>query len=278
MLFYILFKLPGIIKTATKERKLVKELIKNEDIYGIISDNRFGVYSSSVPSVYITHQLRVFSGITTFFSSKIHRFLIAKYDACWIPDTDDSNNLSGKMGHAIGRIDNLRYLGIFSRFKIRKSKIRYDITVLLSGPEPQRTALEGIMLRELSNMKGRILLVRGTTLPRSHKDNSIALADLVQGKELEDILNRSALVIARPGYTTLMDLAVLKKKAFFIPTPGQYEQEYLAERMQQKGIAPCCNQKDFSLAQLKRSTEYSGFVAECTNEIFLPLSELFQRK
>jgi hypothetical protein len=35
-----------------------------------------------------------------------------------------------------------------------------------------------------------------------------------------------------------MDLAKLEKKAFFIPTPGQYEQLYLAKKLEEEGIAP----------------------------------------
>lgn len=60
-------------------------------------------------------------------------------------------------------------------------------------------------------------------------------------KDLECAINSSEMVLCRSGYTTIMDLAKLEKKAFFIPTPGQYEQEYLAERLDDKGIVPCCN-------------------------------------
>ena len=35
------------------------------------------------------------------------------------------------------------------------------------------------------------------------------------------------LVVSRSGYTTLMDLATLGRRALIIPTPGQAEQEYL---------------------------------------------------
>ncbi|MNW08839.1 hypothetical protein D3C71_2056980 [compost metagenome] len=36
-------------------------------------------------------------------------------------------------------------------------------------------------------------------------------------------------IISRNGYSTLMDLQFLNKKAVLIPTSGQLEQEYLAE-------------------------------------------------
>jgi UDP-N-acetylglucosamine:LPS N-acetylglucosamine transferase len=40
---------------------------------------------------------------------------------------------------------------------------------------------------------------------------------------------RADLVISRSGYTTLMDLVALDRSALIIPTPGQAEQEYLAD-------------------------------------------------
>jgi hypothetical protein len=45
-----------------------------------------------------------------------------------------------------------------------------------------------------------------------------------------------------------MDLLRLQKKAFLIPTPGQTEQEYLARRCAEAGIAPFETQAGFTLA------------------------------
>ena len=52
----------------------------------------------------------------------------------------------------------------------------------------------------------------------SHLDN-VALAQL---------LSQAQLIVCRSGYSTLMDLHVLGKKALLVPTKGQAEQEYLA--------------------------------------------------
>jgi len=65
-------------------------------------------------------------------------------------------------------------------------------------------------------------------------------------------------VISRSGYTTIMDLAVLEKKAYFIPTPGQNEQEYLAKRLTKLGIVPSCKQADFKLEKLGDIEKYTG--------------------
>jgi predicted glycosyltransferase len=77
--------------------------------------------------------------------------------------------------------------------------------------------------------------------------------------ELELALNASEIILSRSGYTTIMDLAKIEKKAFFIPTPGQYEQEYLAYRLEKEGIAPYSSQENFTLEKLQELDRYSGF-------------------
>ena len=96
----LFLKLPKIKKTMNSEKKMVKKLVEEGRIDGIISDNRLGIRSKNVPSVFITHQLNVLSGNTSYFSSKMHQKIIKKYDACWIPDVSGSINLSGKLGHS----------------------------------------------------------------------------------------------------------------------------------------------------------------------------------
>src|SRR5690606_20574773 len=56
-------------------------------------------------------------------------------------------------------------------------------------------------------------------------------------EELFKLLSHASWVICRPGYSTLMDLSLMQKKALLIPTPGQTEQEYLAENLAAKGAA-----------------------------------------
>ncbi|OYW19875.1 MAG: hypothetical protein B7Z54_02690 [Sphingobacteriales bacterium 12-47-4] len=49
------------------------------------------------------------------------------------------------------------------------------------------------------------------------------------------------------GTSTIMDLAAMQKKAILIPTPGQSEQEYLANYLQKKGIFYSERENSFSL-------------------------------
>jgi UDP:flavonoid glycosyltransferase YjiC (YdhE family) len=275
----LLFRIPSIISIVNNERKRIHEIIEKEKIKGLISDNRLGVYSNKIPSVYITHQLNVLSGNTTFLTSKIHQRIIQKYDECWVPDTANSDNLTGVLGHLKGNRLSVNYMGIVSRFQFRKSDIKYDLLVLLSGPEPQRTTLESKLLTELRHYKGSVLVVRGVL----SKQNSIVtpskfkVVDYMLTGELEEAINQSNVVIARSGYSTIMDLAVLEKKAFLIPTPGQFEQQYLAERMNEKKITPFCRQEDFSIDKLEQTIHYTGF-KKGTTSIDLELFKLFDGK
>lgn len=256
----LLLDSPHILKNIKKEKKATRILVEKLNLNGIISDSRFGVRHKHLPNVFITHQLNVLSGNTTFLSSKLHQRYIRKYDECWVPDAPEQPNLSGYLGHLMANHESVKYLGIISRFEKETLSKKYDYMVLLSGPEPQRTLLEEILLRELSRSSKRILFVRGVVEENSPEIHApgIVIKNYLFGKELEQAINSSEVVIARSGYTTLMDLAKLEKKAFFIPTPGQFEQEYLAERMRKLGYAPSCKQDEFSLEKLEKAETFSG--------------------
>lgn len=274
--FKLFLSVPSIILAVKKERKIITQLIKKENIEGIISDNRFGVVSKKVPSIYITHQLKVLSGKTTFLTSKIHQKIIEQFNECWVPDVEIEPNFSGILGHLNKPKFRLKYLGILSRFKQQKITIKYDLLVLLSGPEPQRTILENKLLVELENFKGEILFVRGVL---SHEikitaPSNFKIINFLASKELEIAINQSEIILARSGYSTIMDMAILGKKAFFIPTPGQFEQEYLAEILNNKLIAPFSTQQNFKIEDLNLLTNFSGFKVNKT-AINLDLFNIF---
>lgn len=277
--FKLLLQLPVIISAVKKERKIVSKLIDKENIDGIISDNRFGVYNKKAPSVYITHQLNVLSEKITFITSKIHQQLIKKFDECWVPDVEGNPNFSGDLGHLKKHRLNLKYIGILSRFQPNELEIKYDLLLLLSGPEPQRTLLENKLLLELKEYKGEILLVRGVLKSAFEINvaNNFKIVNYMLANELEDAINQSNVVIARSGFSTIMDLAVLGKKAFFIPTPGQFEQEYLAKILQEKLVAPYATQDEFTTAKLSDLTKYSGF-EKATSTVDLKWFKLFEGK
>ncbi|WP_089661567.1 glycosyltransferase [Christiangramia echinicola] len=257
----LLLQTPKFIKTIKAENDLTRNLVKKYDLSGIISDNRWGVRSDLIKkNVFITHQINVLSGSTTVLSSYIQQNYIEKFDECWIPDTPGETNLSGILGHKKNFPGNVKYIGVLSRFKKKKVTLIYDFLVLLSGPEPQRTILESILLKEFKNTEFRILFIRGVISQEKleNSNSNIKIQNYSFGESLEESINCSRYIISRSGYTTLMDLSKLEKKAFFIPTLGQEEQEYLAKRMEKLGLAPYCRQEDFTISKLGRIANYAG--------------------
>jgi len=136
--------------------------------------------------------------------------------------------------------------------------------VLLSGPEPQRSYLEDMLLRDLKRYKGNVLFIRGKieAQQKKEKKDNILVYNFMTSTELEIAINESDLILSRSGYTTIMDLAKLDKKAFFIPTPGQFEQEYLAKKFTKEGVAPSATQEEFDIKMLSDVIDYSGFQSQ----------------
>lgn len=268
---------PHILKTIKRERKRVKQLVETEKLDGIISDNRFGVRYDGIPSVYITHQLNVLSGKTTWLSSKWHQKMVKKFDECWVPDFEQNPNLSGDLGHPKCLLNNIKYIGPLSRFKKQNLKKDIDILAILSGPEPQRTQLEKKLLFELKNKKNKVVFVRGLVEDKQHVTmiDNIEMYNYMTSNELETAINSSKLVVSRSGYTTIMDLAKLEKKAVFIPTPGQFEQLYLAKRLSKNLIIPSVEQKTFTFEDLNFNNTYSGFEALNSELNYKKLFSLF---
>ena len=272
---------PKILGAMRKERKAIEKIAKLVSADGIISDNRLGIYVNGIPNVFITHQLRVLSGSTTQISSAMHQQIFKKYDAVWVPDFEEENNLTGELGHLDKKPQNLKYMGPLSRFEKKSVEKAYDLMVLLSGPEPQRTLLEDRLTEELQTFNGNILMVRGVIEKEQTKEEmaldsgTMLKINFMRSEELSQSVQASDFILCRSGYTTVMDLAKLGKKAFFIPTPGQYEQVHIAERLDELGVVPSCSQEEFRLDQLERISSYSGLEAFSSTVDFDSLFSIF---
>jgi UDP:flavonoid glycosyltransferase YjiC (YdhE family) len=107
--------------------------------------------------------------------------------------------------------------------------ISNPLLILLSGPESARTDFENKVLEELGNYQGAAVMVRGLPDGKEEKiiqDNRIVIYNHLVSGQLNELINRSAIVISRSGYSTIMDLARLGKKAVLVPTPGQPEDAF----------------------------------------------------
>lgn len=270
-IFRLMISIPKILIRIKREKAWLKAFAALEKPDLIISDNRYGLALPGIYCVFITHQLLIktpFGAWADRLTQRLNYRFIRRFSCCWIPDVADDGGLAGELSHpAKMPSTHYRYIGLLSRFEGASEatpnrpsagragyadlEVGTYLLVLLSGPEPQRSLLEKIVLEQAAGCPQPIVLVRG--LP----DGGAFLSGTPEGMTIHDHLGTSALgqvigdaafVIARPGYSTLMDLARLKKYAVLVPTPGQSEQEYLGKRMAEKGWAVCMKQRDFSLA------------------------------
>ncbi len=241
----------------------------------MISDNRYGLSSDKIPSIFITHQIRIkVPSYLRFLEPNLYKknlSYISKFKECWIPDFESEPNLSGDLSHKNTLPANCYFVGPLSRFAprekfdpgiLKKIEFKYDILAMLSGPEPQRTILEKSIIKDLkeSDLKSAVICGKPELNEVKQISDNITLFSHIETPRLKQIIRESKIVISRPGYSTVMDLVALGKKAIFIPTPGQTEQEYLASYYFSKGYFYKMSQKNFNLQKgLNESKSFSGF-------------------
>lgn len=239
-----------ILNSADQNKYFIDAILERLPVDVIISDNRFGCWHKKTKSIYITHQLMVkLPGILKIFERWgfwMHKRLVRKFDVCWIPDYEETNNLSGDLSHKY-KLKNQIFIGPLSRFqKLPTTEFEFDFCVLLGGPEPNRTELEKIVLEKFSSTVHKTLVLRGTP-----KDNmQFGYGNLQVHSHLStDVLNKKLLfskyIIARSGYSSIMDLHKLDKRAILIPTKDQPEQEYLGKYHNNKDKFYTMSEEDF---------------------------------
>ncbi|MFK7935262.1 MAG: glycosyltransferase [Saprospiraceae bacterium] len=286
MFWNIGWQLPKIATAIFQERRAIKKLVQENSIDTIISDNRFGAISNQTHNIFLTHQLhlkipfRPFSMITNWCN---HHF-IRRFNEVWIPDfAEAESSLAGTLAHPPLKDIPTEYLGVLSRLEQKDRKYLedtsylYDLFILLSGPEPQRTYLEEKLIAQLKDTDLTAIIAQGKT---ERKDNiqlteRIKIVSYLTTKEIEDIAMVSKIMVCRSGYSTIMDLYQLQKEAILIPTPGQTEQEYLAAELKRKGVFFSEPQQGFNLKMaLGQSTRFTGFSSGGQTFLSVKLREL----
>lgn len=248
---------PRILWKIYREHQALKKMIDEYKIDMVISDNRYGLWNKRIKSIFITHQIMIKSTDSLKFLEpvlyNINKWFIKHYDECWIPDNEKENNLSGDLAHLYPLPQNTRFIGPQSRFNYSlisdKEKSETDLLVLLSGPEPQRSMLEKMVIEQLHTLKIQTAIVRGIpgSLQEIRVPSHVTIYSHLETEKMQQLILDAKVILCRSGYSTIMDLAVLQKKAIFIPTPGQTEQEYLASYHVAKRNAICFNQHQFDL-------------------------------
>ncbi len=254
--FNIISQIPKIFVRIRQEKKWLKQCLKEFKGKNILvfSDNRPGFFNKNNYSIYLTHQTTVKTGnwLTSFIATAVHGFFIRKFNECWIPD-NENHLFSGQLSEGGKNLKRKTFIGPLSRFVYSDQLNQYEIAIILSGPEPQRSILENIVLAQIRSEEKKIVVVRGLlgkTNSKPHLPSNITIYDSLLGRDLNLVLNSSALVICRSGYTSIMDLARVRAKAVLVPTPGQAEQEYLASYLAEKGYFMTVKQNNFSLSKI----------------------------
>lgn len=273
---------PSLLKSIVSESRFIRQQSRKYGIHAIISDNRYGAFHSDLPSVLITHQLQIrlperSSLFEPLAQQLIHR-LINRFDACWVPDQETHPNLSGDLSAKQGIKTPVQLIGLLSRFPNKPIKTSENcpekeyVLAILSGPEPQRSLFEQTILNHFADKRQELHLLRG--LPGSTETiecpANIHLYNYLPADKTKELIVNADHIICRSGYSSLMDLTQLGKKAFLVPTPGQTEQEYLAKRMKMLGWFDSCSQAVFSKEY--PSWKKEDYVQPVINDVF-PLRE-----
>lgn len=247
--------IPQLLLWRNKDRLMLKAILQEEHFDQVISDNRPGLYNKQVECIYITHQLQIRLTKTwqwaEAMASRIHARMYTRFNKVWVPDYEDINHsLAGELSHPSNlrlsrKKTEFQYIGPLSRFHSpithKPSPINYEVVVVLSGLEPQRTLLEQELIERYSGKEERVLIVQGlVNHPNTRiKRGNLTIVPSMADAELVPALLNARHIIARSGYSTIMDLEALGLLSVgnnkplpvhieLIPTPGQPEQEYLA--------------------------------------------------
>jgi predicted glycosyltransferase len=278
---YLLLQIPRLKKIIKQEQAIINQYCKVHYITTIVSDNRYGVYESNTKNIFITHQLEVQTGLGNFLNKKLqalHYKMLGPFHEIWIPDVKDpAKSLSGKLAHTVMPNKPVHYIGALSRCKPQPNMAKnFACCFLISGPEPYKS----IFIRDAIALANRtskpVAIVTGNVL--QHKNyqvnKNITIYNHLPTKELVQLIEASAFVICRSGYSSIMDLCALQAKAIILPTPSQTEQEYLAKHIHQQGWAVDINTlEEETIESLQQKVASYTFNAwPVTEALHLPIS------
>jgi UDP-N-acetylglucosamine:LPS N-acetylglucosamine transferase len=244
--YYIVPDIFAVLFRIRSERHYTEKLIDEEGIDIIFSDGRFGVYSKKKPSFFLTHQTQFhmhplnvwFSPIANYFNYRKFQ----KFDHIFIADFEEEKySLAGKLSHArfLKKLPH-SYIGILSSLEKKDIPVDIDYLFTISGFLTEyRDSFIKVLYEQAKSLPGEKVFILGDPYSKKvnrDEENNITIYDHVSGDERADLFNRARVIVSRCGYTTLMDVVELSKKALLVPTPNQSEQVYISSRLKKKGF------------------------------------------
>jgi len=259
------------LKEHRELRLLAEELrpsvIISDNRFGFYHKKIFSVYVTHQVKIAFPALLRFLEPLAAW----MHRMIIRRYDLCLVPDYPGSANLSGRLSHGTRLPANVAWMGPLSRFTMADSDLAgtrhgsfassgpdqsvVDQTdpgtsasdqvvdrpvvvapvqpyacLILSGPEPQRSMLLQKTAESVNQFPLTVLTATPVLRPLP-SGPGLKLITAPSTATMRQIISGASLVIARAGYTSVMELVSLRKGAVLVPTPGQTEQEYLGRHL-----------------------------------------------
>jgi len=221
----LLLAFSKLLRRLKSERKELQQYINEHQINICISDHRYGFFNKNCISIFITHQLQIALPKGLNWLNSFHFLLIKKFNFIWVPDNHESQ-FSGKLSKST-RLKNIDYIGIQSRFSLyTKPATEFEHVVIVSGPEPYAEQFYHSEIKKASKSTTHTIIITPKKYDFELPENAnIQLSD--NWKKCDEIILKAKKITSRTGYSTIMDLEYLKCESELIPTPGQYEQEYL---------------------------------------------------
>ena len=227
--------IPKLIRWSLQDHAMLQAVLREEHIDRVVSDNRFGLYSGQTECIYMTHQLHIMFPKPWKWlepvAERLHARVCRHYHAVWVPDYEDfGHSLAGELSHVklstshfqllstfnFQLLSTVEYIGPLSRFATNDQMgndqmDKWSVVAILSGLEPHRTLLEQEIIARYQGSDERVLIVQGLmNRPNMRfKRANITTVPYLDDRELVEAMSQAKRIIARSGYSTIMDLAAL---------------------------------------------------------------------
>ncbi|MDG2245166.1 MAG: glycosyltransferase [Flavobacteriales bacterium] len=264
----------AFLNSILAERKWTKSLHEKHQFDFIVSDNCYGVKHEGVPSFLITHQLNLpLPSLVKKATKSAFEGFFEGFSEIWVPDSN--SQLSGQLSKASLNIK-VEEIGSLSHLTNSEPASDGKIVGMVSGPEPHRSLLSGMMGELFEKLNTSCIIFGGIPDGEPKTSGQVQFIPHPTSEQLSTELSRAKYIVCRSGYSSLMDLAHLKKQALLVPTPDQKEQEYLANHWKEQFNFATVAQQDFK--KLTRLPELGGQIPQMTTnqKAFAKLKEVIE--
>jgi len=259
-----------------KQKKFFESHVSESNADYLVSDNVYGAGVEGLKTALITHQLSLDTPVAGELINGRLASWINDFGEVWVPDTPEQP-ISGKLCANPKVQVPVKFIGGLTRFFAHHydGPARYRYGALLGGPEPQRTVFENIVLSAFAELDGKKIIFSGSPKKDRVRLPEVEIVPMGDGEELAEAISACECIVARSGFSTLYDLLSLGIHGIVVPTPGQREQEYLAEEMKKRNWFATCRQIDLNANILKEVEEMQWATRPTVNREFGKIIDTF---